>query len=53
MLKEELFDIGSEIILGNIYYFYLRLNDELIVRLGGLYKFMNWDRLIFIDSGGF
>ena len=44
MSKEELIDIGSEIILGNTYHLYLRPNDELIARLGGLHKFMNWDR---------
>ena len=51
--KEELIDIGSEIILGNTYHLYLRPNDELIARLGGLHKFMNWDRPILTDSGGF
>ena len=53
MSKEELLDIGSEIILGNIYHLYLRPNDELIARLGGLHKFMNWDKPILTDSGGF
>ena len=53
MSKEELVDIGSEIILGNTYHLYLRPNDELIARLGGLHKFMNWDRPILTDSGGF
>ena len=37
MSKEELIDIGSEIILGNTYHLYLRPNDELIPRLGGLH----------------
>ena len=53
MSKEELIDIGSEIILGNTYHLYLRPNDELIVRLGGLHKFMNWNKPILTDSGGF
>lgn len=53
MSKEELIDIGSEIILGNTYHLYLRPNDELIARLGGLHKFMNWDSPILTDSGGF
>ena len=53
MSKEELIDIGSEIILGNTYHLYLRPNDELIARLGGLHKFMNWDKPILTDSGGF
>ena len=53
MSKEELLDIGSEIILGNTYHLYLRPNDELIARLGGLHKFMNWNKPILTDSGGF
>ena len=41
MSKEELLAIGSEIILGNTYHLYLRPNDELIARPGGLHIFMN------------
>lgn len=53
MSKEELMEIGSEIILGNTYHLYLRPSDELIARLGGLHKFMNWNKPILTDSGGF
>lgn len=50
---DELKEIGAEIILSNTYHLYLRPGDELIARLGGLHKFMNWDRPILTDSGGF
>ena len=53
MSREELIDIGSEIILGNTYHLYLRPSDDLIARLGGLHKFMNWEKPILTDSGGF
>jgi len=44
---------GSHIILGNTYHLYLRPGHELIKRAGGLHKFMNWNRAILTDSGGF
>ncbi len=44
---------GAEIILGNTYHLMLRPTAELIERLGGLHKFMNWDKPILTDSGGF
>lgn len=53
MTPEELETIGSEIILGNTYHLYLRPSDELIAKFGGLHKFMNWNRPILTDSGGF
>ena len=53
MTKEELEIIGSEIILGNTYHLYLRPNDELINDFDGLHKFMNWEKPILTDSGGF
>lgn len=53
MTKEELEIIGSEIILGNTYHLYLRPGDELVNDFGGLHKFMNWDKPILTDSGGF
>ena len=53
MTKEELEIIGSEIILGNTYHLYLRPNDALINDFGGLHKFMNWEKPILTDSGGF
>lgn len=53
MSKEELLDIGSQIILGNTYHLYLRPTDKLIANLGGLHKFMSWNKPILTDSGGF
>jgi len=53
MSSRELKEIGSQIILGNTYHLYLRPGDELIARAGGLHQFMNWDRPILTDSGGF
>ena len=53
MLPEELKDLGAQIILGNAYHLYLRPGHERIAKLGGLHKFMNWDRPILTDSGGF
>jgi queuine tRNA-ribosyltransferase len=53
MSPEELRDIGAEIILGNTYHLYLRPGVDVIAALGGLHTFMNWDRPILTDSGGF
>jgi queuine tRNA-ribosyltransferase len=53
MSPEELKDIGAEIILGNTYHLYLRPGTDVIEKLGGLHKFMNWDRPVLTDSGGF
>lgn len=53
MNKEELEEIGTQIILSNTYHLFLRPGDELIARLGGLHKFMNWQYPILTDSGGF
>lgn len=50
---EDLKKIGVQIILGNTYHLYLRPGEKLIKKLGGLHKFMNWDRPILTDSGGF
>ncbi len=44
---------GAEIILSNTYHLYLRPGHELIARLGGLHRFMSWDRPILTDSGGY
>lgn len=49
-LKE---DIKAQIILGNTYHLYLRPGIEILNKAGGLHKFMNWDRPILTDSGGF
>lgn len=53
MLPEELKDMGAQIILGNTYHLNLRPGEELIKKMGGLHKFMNWDKPILTDSGGF
>ncbi|RCW43780.1 tRNA-guanine transglycosylase [Halanaerobium sp. MA284_MarDTE_T2] len=53
MSPRELKEIESQIILANTYHLYLRPGDELIKKAGGLHKFMNWDRPILTDSGGF
>ncbi|MGA0042353.1 MAG: tRNA guanosine(34) transglycosylase Tgt [Flavobacteriaceae bacterium] len=46
-------DINPDIILGNTYHLYLRPGLEIIQQAGGLHKFMNWDRNILTDSGGY
>ena len=50
---EDLNETGSEIILGNTFHLMLRPGDELIKNIGGLHKFINWDKPILTDSGGF
>ncbi len=50
---DDLENIGAQIILGNTYHLYLRPNDELIKRRGGLHNFIKWDKPILTDSGGF
>ncbi len=49
----DLDEAGSQIILSNTYHLYMRPGDELIKRAGGLHKFMNWNKPILTDSGGF
>jgi queuine tRNA-ribosyltransferase len=46
-------DINPDIILGNTYHLYLRPQMEILEKAGGLHKFMNWDRNILTDSGGY
>lgn len=53
MTPHELKDLGAEIILSNTYHLYLRPGSDLVAEAGGLHKFMNWDRPILTDSGGF
>lgn len=53
MSSEELKEIGAEIILSNTYHLYLRPGHDIISSLGGIHKFMNWDRPVLTDSGGF
>ena len=54
MTPDELKDmIDAKIILSNTYHLYLRPGSKLVKEAGGLHKFMNWDRAILTDSGGF
>ncbi|SHG53820.1 tRNA-guanine transglycosylase [Salegentibacter echinorum] len=46
-------DINPDVILGNTYHLYLRPKIEILKKAGGLHKFMNWDRNILTDSGGY
>jgi queuine tRNA-ribosyltransferase len=50
---DDLHDVGATIVLANTYHLYLRPGHERIARLGGLHRFMAWDRPILTDSGGF
>ena len=49
----DLKDIGTQVELSNTYHLHVRTGDKLIKEMGGLHKFMNWDRPILTDSGGF
>lgn len=51
--QRELEEIGTQIILGNTYHLYLRPGIEVFQQFGGLHKFMNWNKPILTDSGGF
>ncbi len=53
MTVEELKEMDAKIILGNTYHLYLKPGMEIMRQAGGLHKFMNWDRPILTDSGGF
>ena len=53
MLPESVAATGADILLGNTYHLMLRPGAERIARLGGLHRFMNWQRPILTDSGGF
>ncbi|MEI7025272.1 tRNA guanosine(34) transglycosylase Tgt [Paenibacillus sp. y28] len=53
MSPEELKTMDAQIILSNTYHLYLRPGHELVKEAGGLHQFMNWDRPILTDSGGF
>lgn len=49
----DLKEIGCQVELSNTYHLHLRPSDEVVRKMGGLHKFMNWDRPILTDSGGF
>src|SRR5271166_2222669 len=51
--QDVLEELGVEILLGNTYHLYLRPGVETVRRMGGLHRFMAWDRAILTDSGGF
>ena len=53
VLPRDLREAGAQIVLANTYHLYMRPGHELVRAAGGLHKFMNWDRLILTDSGGF
>ena len=53
MLPESVAATGADILLGNTYHLMLRPTAERIARLGGLHRFMNWEKPILTDSGGF
>ncbi|MBR3676661.1 MAG: tRNA guanosine(34) transglycosylase Tgt [Alphaproteobacteria bacterium] len=53
MLPESVAATGAEILLGNTYHLMLRPGADLVEKMGGLHKFMNWDKPILTDSGGF
>jgi len=50
---DDLKEIGFDLILSNTYHLYLRPGEEVIEKAGGLHRFINWDRNILTDSGGF
>ena len=50
---EDLTDAGAQIILSNTYHLYLRPGHETVEKLGGLHRFMNWNRPVLTDSGGY
>ena len=49
----DLKEIGTQVELSNTYHLHVRPGDEVVKKLGGLHKFMVWDRPILTDSGGF
>ena len=53
LTPEDLMEIGVDAILGNTYHLYLRPGHDVIERLGGLHRFMHWERPILTDSGGY
>ena len=53
MTSEDLVEMDANIILGNTYHLYLRPGMDVMKKAGGLHQFMNWDRPILTDSGGF
>ncbi|HHX13473.1 MAG TPA: tRNA-guanine transglycosylase, partial [Clostridiales bacterium] len=53
MRPDEVAALGADIILANTYHLYLRPGHDIVREAGGLHRFMNWERSILTDSGGF
>lgn len=53
LTPEQLESLGAQVTLSNTYHLYLQPGDELVAKAGGLHKFMNWDKPLMTDSGGF
>ncbi len=53
MFPEQVAEMGGEILLANTYHLYLRPGHDIVQEAGGLHRFMNWNRAILTDSGGF
>ncbi len=53
LVPEELYDMGTQALISNAFHLLLAPGMEVIRRAGGVHKFMNWERAIFTDSGGF
>ncbi len=51
--QEDMKELNAEVLLANTYHLHLKPGDKIIKKLGGLHKFMNWDKPLFTDSGGF
>lgn len=51
--QEDMNSLGAEALLANTYHLHLRPGDKIVKKLGGLHTFMNWDKPLFTDSGGF
>ena len=51
--QKDMESLGAEVLLANTYHLHLRPGEKIIKRLGGLHKFMNWQKPLFTDSGGF
>ena len=53
LTPEQIGDTGAQALLANAYHLYLQPGEDVMVKAGGLGKFMNWDKPTFTDSGGF
>ena len=53
LMPDTVKELGTQILLSNTYHLYLRPGDDIVKKAGGLHRFMNWDKPILTDSGGF